>query len=98
MPKPGQLIDSVLKSGGNEYHGEVVIYGSSGNLESSNLTDELRAAGVRNVPELHGLWDFSVNTGGRIIRDRLWFFANYRNQGYRPGHPERVLSPNRLWG
>ena len=82
MPKPGQLIDSVLKSGGNEYHGEVVIYGSSGNLESSNLTDELRAAGVRNVPELHGLWDFSVNTGGRIIRDRLWFFANYRNQGY----------------
>ena len=28
MPKPGQLIDSVLKSGGNEYHGEVVIYGS----------------------------------------------------------------------
>ena len=82
MPKPGQLVDSVLKSGGNEYHGEVVIYGSSGNLESSNLTDELRAAGVRNVPELHGLWDFSANIGGRIVRDRLWFFANYRNQGY----------------
>jgi hypothetical protein len=82
MPKPGQLVDSVLKSGGNEYHGEIVMYGSSGNLESSNLNDELRTAGVRNVPALHGLWDFSANTGGRLIRDRLWFFANYRNQGY----------------
>ena len=113
MPKPGQLIDSVLKSGGNEYHGEVVIYGSSGNLESSNLTDELRAAGVRNVPELHGLWDFSVNTGGRIIRDRLWFFANYRNQGYdrdilnafypptgygdKSGKPLQTNTRGRLW-
>ena len=81
MPNPGVWIDSVIKSGGNDYPGEVVMFGSSGNLESSNLTSDLERAGVRNVPALHGLWDFSANTGGRIIRDKLWFFANYRTRG-----------------
>jgi len=81
-PKAGQFIDSVIKSGGNQYHGEIVSYGSHGKLEASNVTPELAAAGVKNVPSLHGLWDQSANVGGRIIKDRLWFFANYRNEGY----------------
>jgi len=113
MPKPGQLIDSVIKSGGNQYHGEVVMYGSQSNLEASNLTDSLQTAGVRNVPALHGLWDFSANGGGRIVKDRLWFFANYRNEGYnrdilnafypatgygdKSGQPLQTNTRDRLW-
>ena len=81
-PKAGQFIDSVIKSGSNEFHGEVVAYGSHGHLEASNLTAALTAAGVKNPPKLHSMWDDSANIGGRIIRDKLWFFANYRNEGY----------------
>ena len=47
MPRRGQFIDSVAKSGGNEFHGELVAYGSSDSLEGDNVNDELRAAGVR---------------------------------------------------
>ena len=81
-PKAGQFIDSVIKSGGNQYHGEIVSYGSQGHLEANNVTPALTAVGVKNVPKLHGMWDDSGNIGGRIIRDRLWFFTNYRNEGY----------------
>ena len=82
MPRRGIMLDAVLKSGGNEFHGEAVFYGSSGALESSNLTPELAAQGVRNVAELHELWDVSGTLGGRIVRNKLWFFAAARTQGF----------------
>jgi hypothetical protein len=82
MPRRGPFIDSVAKSGGNEFHGELVAYGSSDGLEGANLNDSLRTAGVRSVPKLHGMWDFSGGVGGRIVRNKLWFFATGRKQGY----------------
>ncbi len=82
MPRRGQFIDSVAKSGGNEYHGELVAYGSSDSLEGANVDEELTAAGVLNVPKLHGMWDYSAAVGGRIIRNKLWFFLSARSEGY----------------
>jgi hypothetical protein len=82
MPRRGPFIDSVAKSGGNEFHGELVAYGSADRLEGSNLSDSLRAAGVRNVPKLHGMWDYSGAVGGRIVRNKLWFFVSGRAEGY----------------
>jgi hypothetical protein len=82
MPRRGPFIDSVAKSGGNEFHGELVAYGSSDGLEGDNVNDELRAQGVRSVPKLHGMWDYSGAVGGRIIRNKLWFFVSGRSQGY----------------
>ena len=82
MPRRGPFIDSVAKSGGNEYHGELVAYGSSDRFEAGNLNDKLTAAGVRNVPKLHGMWDYSGAIGGRIIRNKLWFFVSGRSEGY----------------
>ena len=82
MPRRGPFIDSVVKSGGNEFHGELVAYGSSDALEGDNVDAELAAAGVRNVPKLHGMWDYSGSGGGRIIRNKLWFFVSGRSEGY----------------
>jgi outer membrane receptor protein involved in Fe transport len=80
MPRRGLLVDSVVKSGGNEYHGTVVAYGSGSKLEADNINDTLRAAGIRK-PTLHKVQDFSGAVGGRIIRNKLWFFggARYEN-------------------
>ena len=82
MPRRGLLVDAVLKSGGNEFHGNTTIYGSSGRLETSNVDDALRAAGVRGAQRLHKLVDFNANLGGRIIRNKLWFYGAYRWVGY----------------
>ncbi len=82
MPRRGQFIDSVVKSGGNELHAEVVTYGSMANLESKNISDGLRVAGVTGVPKLHGMWDDSGSVGGKIIKDKLWFFGAIREEGY----------------
>lgn len=82
MPRRGMLLDAVMKSGGNEFHGDIVGYGSSDPLEGRNLSDALAAQGVRSVPKLHQLWDYSGVLGGRIIRNKLWFFGAVRYQGY----------------
>jgi Carboxypeptidase regulatory-like domain len=82
MPRRGIMLDAVMKSGGNQFHGEGVVYGSSGALESKNLTPELQAVGVFAAPELHKLWDVSASAGGRIIPNQLWFFAAVRRTGF----------------
>ena len=38
MPRRGIMLDAVMKSGGNEFHGEAVAYGSSGAFESTNMS------------------------------------------------------------
>ncbi len=34
------------------------------------------------APELHKLWDISASRGGRIIPNKLWFFAAVRETGF----------------
>ncbi len=82
MPRRGIMLDAVMKSGGNQFHGELVGYGSTGALESDNTGPELQAQGVAGVPKLHNLWDYGASGGGRIIRDRLWFFGGLRASGF----------------
>ena len=81
-PRSGIYTDSVMKSGGNDFHGEFMAYGSGSPLEAANISDELRRQNVTGVQKLHGLWDISGTFGGRLIRNKLWFFGGTRRQGY----------------
>ena len=45
MPRRGIMLDAVMKSGGNQFHGEFVAYGSSGALESTNCLRRVEGAG-----------------------------------------------------
>jgi hypothetical protein len=82
VPRSGIFVDSVMKSGGNDFHGEFLAYGSGAALEGANINDELRSKGVTGVQNLRGLWDVGGTLGGRLVRDRLWFFTGVRQQGY----------------
>jgi hypothetical protein len=82
MPRRGIMLDAVMKSGGNQFHGEGVIYGSSGALESTNISPELQTVGVVAAPALHKLWDVSGSVGGKIVPNKLWFFAAVRRTGF----------------
>jgi len=79
MPRRGLLVDSVIKSGGNDFHGSAVAYGSNSKLEGNNIDDTLAAAGIRKAA-LHKVQDFSGTVGGRIVRNKLWFFGGARYQ------------------
>jgi hypothetical protein len=79
MPRRGLLVDSVIKSGGNDFHGNAVYYGSAPQLEGDNIDAELERQGIR-LAKMDVIRDFSGNLGGRIIRNKLWFFVGGRRE------------------
>ncbi len=82
MQRRGIMLDLVLKSGGNEFHGDGSVYGSADALEGSNLTQAYRDLGIQNFAKLHEFWDVSGTLGGRIVENKLWFFAAIHKSGF----------------
>jgi hypothetical protein len=77
----GVLMNVVPKDGGNTFRGSFNIAGTNGDLQSSNLTDELRARGLTTSSEVKKIWDVGGGFGGPIKKDRLWFYAAFRKWG-----------------
>jgi len=73
----GVRMDAIPKDGGNSFAGTYRFFGSNHSLQSSNLTDELRAAGLRSVNKLDFNWDSNIAFGGPIKRDKFWFFSAF---------------------
>jgi hypothetical protein len=79
----GTVTNIVPKQGGNTFSGIFYSELTNEGMQGSNLTDDLVAQGftksslTKNVK----MWEASPSVGGPIIRDRLWFFASYRNAG-----------------
>jgi Carboxypeptidase regulatory-like domain len=91
MPRRGILIDAIIKSGGNDFHGHAIVFGSDGRLESGNVDESLRAQGVRGAPTLHNLTDISAGVGGRIVPEQTLVLRRRPSHGIRPRRPGRVL-------
>jgi Carboxypeptidase regulatory-like domain/TonB dependent receptor-like, beta-barrel len=72
---PGIAMVSVLKSGSNQFHGSYIAAYQGPRFESSNLTDQLRAQGLSATSPLRYYYEYAADLGGRIIRDKLWFFV-----------------------
>ena len=77
---PGTNWVAIVKSGGNEFHGQAFFSGEHSSVQSSNIDDALRAKGVTGGNPLRYVTDFGADLGGRIIRDRLWFYGAIRDQ------------------
>lgn len=77
--KGGFIINTVVKSGGNDFHGLVGSYYQSPSLQSDNVDDELRAKGVQsNGAPIDYVYDLTGNLGGPIVKDRVGFFFAVR--------------------
>jgi hypothetical protein len=78
MNSGGAAIVATSKSGGNEFSGMYHLSYQPGEWVGDNNNDELRARGFTGNPNLL-FWEGHADLGGRILRDKLWFFAAYNH-------------------
>jgi hypothetical protein len=91
VKEAGALINMVTKSGGNDFHGrysEAYMRQPSG-----NLSDSLRSRGLTVGTSLEYYNDASADLGGRIVRDKLWFFGSFRDRRNKTTRAGLVLNP-----
>jgi hypothetical protein len=80
---PGMAFQAIVKSGGNDLHGEGLLAFQARALQGDNIDDRLRGLGVPSGNPMDRYYDANGSIGGRIVRDRLWFFASLRRKEYR---------------
>jgi hypothetical protein len=84
----GVVGNFITRSGGNDFHGLVQTIFSNENLVSTNTPDAGEKAPFKE-------YDLSAQVGGRILRDKLWFFTGvqYAYQQDRPfGYSGNVIN------
>lgn len=72
----GGVVNVITKSGGNQFAGEGYAYFTPGGLEGTHKLVHLVDSFQTNIVETQSA-DGGVNVGGRIIKDRLFFFGAY---------------------
>ena len=77
---PGVQLNAVIKSGGNQFRGDVYFDYENKSLQGHNVTDRLRRLGVGEGSRILTYYDPNVSAGGPIKRDKLWYFGSVRNQ------------------
>ena len=76
----GPVMNIIPRAGGNTVSGSGYVAWANGDLQSSNLSDELRALRITPSP-LIKTYDLSAAVGGPLRRDRVWIFGTARRQG-----------------
>ncbi len=79
---PGMLTNTVIKSGGNAFHGSLFADFQDDSFESDNSSPELVSQGLNRGTALKSYWETSGDMGGPIKRDSLWFYTGLRRQRY----------------
>ena len=74
----GGQINVVTKSGTNDFHGSLFEYFRNEKLDASNFFDNAVAGIPKSILRLN---QFGGSLGGRVIKDKLFFFGSY--EGYR---------------
>jgi hypothetical protein len=75
----GPIMNLVPRSGGNVFNGMAFMSLAGDWSRGDNLNDELRSIGLTETPGIIQAHDASISIGGPIVRDRLWFYGQYRN-------------------
>src|SRR3984893_10502821 len=76
---PGATVNVVTKSGANAFHGDLFEYLRNGDLNARNFFAPTRDSLKRNT--------FGGTAGGKVIRDKLFFFGGYQGTINRSNPP-----------
>jgi hypothetical protein len=86
--KPGSVVNVGVKSGTNQLHGTAYAYGRDNSWDARNYWEH-----PTDPVSEHTLEQFGGSLGGRIIRDKLFFFGNFEQQRYSVGNPVQHKVP-----
>ena len=70
------FVNAVTQSGSNAFHGSAFYYNRNSATGANDALDE--AAGIPKAED--NLQQFGAGVGGPIVRNHLWFFADYEQQ------------------
>ncbi|HXJ40485.1 MAG TPA: carboxypeptidase regulatory-like domain-containing protein [Bryobacteraceae bacterium] len=91
---PGVHMVATMKSGSNTFHGSVLGDWETSSLQASNVSPALAALGVKFTNPIKTYFDYAGDLGGRLIRDKLWFYGGISNQKVIQGQLGFVSGPN----
>ena len=74
----GIRINFVPRDGGNTFANSAFFTLSNDSLQSSNFSEELRAAGLATPNKIVKNWDVNESFGGPFKRDKVWFWFSLR--------------------
>jgi len=80
FPTRGVQVTGIIKSGGNQFHGGGTFSYNNDTFQSSNIGPELEAQGFTAGQGLDEQKDGFGEFGGRIVRDKLWFYGAARRR------------------
>ncbi len=75
-PTRGVQVYAIVKSGGNDFHGSGFFAGTEGQF--AEPTTSMMSCGPRasrSAAPSTSQYDISGDLGGRIIRNKLWFYG-----------------------
>jgi len=73
----GIALNMVTRRRGNKMSLAGRFYVTDNFFQSNNLTDSLRAQGVKYVNKIQYIKDYGFNAGGPVIKDKLWWWGAY---------------------
>ena len=73
----GAVFNVVTRQGSNQFHGDANFYFQDQELTGRNTTDEEDGGLPYHRDSYH---DLTLQLGGPVVKDRLWFFASYQYQ------------------
>jgi hypothetical protein len=81
MPNPGVQSQFLAKSGGNMFSGEGYLDWYNNSLQGSNIPADVIARGIREGGnEIDRYYDWALQAGGPVVKDKIWWFGTYRTQ------------------
>jgi len=107
MPNPGVQSQFIARSGSNNFQGEYHLDWYNNSLQGSNIPAAYTApTAFNNSPiragsnEIQKYYDQDINLGGPIKKDKIWFFATYREQFNAVAQPQFTFDSTfntKLW-
>src|SRR6202051_4296847 len=94
--KPGAITSVGLKSGTNDIHGSAYAFGRSDSFDARNFFNHFNSDGTLQAKTPVELEQYGGSAGGRIIRDKLFYFGAYEARTYNVGNSIQVNAPTTI--